>query len=71
MAKGVGMGIREGNDGYVLLKESFEIQPSDSLSSNSQFRTYLWSRQYKTPKWKSHEAVVTIKVDDTIRYLPW
>ena len=44
MAKGMGMGIREGNNGYVLLKESFEIQPSGSLSSNSQFRTYLWSR---------------------------
>ena len=35
MAKGMGMGIREGNNGYVLLKESFEIQPSGSLSSNS------------------------------------
>lgn len=23
------------------------------------------------PEWESHEAVVTIKVDVAIRYLPW
>lgn len=70
VAKGVGMGIREVIMGMSSWRSHLKYSHQAALVQTVNLEHTCGADNMKHLV-KSREAVVTIKVDDTIRYLPW